>query len=165
MPADANLILVNIADLDSGTDGPGSGTDAATGAGAIVSVPESADLAVTLLLGEASSDAASQAETIVMTIEVSTDGGSQWGTLALFRSIIASQLTGTSGTAIDESAGFPTFRRAIKCRTPKADSDQSGLVVVRPNSAISDTTNWAVFADLRDPGSVRDEWYNDAQVI
>ncbi len=164
MPADANLILVNIAALDSASHGAGSGSDEETGAGAAISVPEGAELAATLFLGEASSDPASEAETLVMTIQVSTDGGSAWGTLALFRSIAASELSGTSGTPIDESTGFPTFRRAIKCRTPKADSDQSGMVIVRPNSVISTTTNWAVFCDLRDPGSVRDEWYNDAIV-
>ncbi|KKL22954.1 hypothetical protein LCGC14_2430260, partial [marine sediment metagenome] len=128
MPSDANLILVNIAALDSASHGAGSGSDETSGAGAAISVPESAELAATLFLGEASSDPASQAETLVMTIQVSTDGGSTWGTLAVFRSIAASELSGTSGTALDESTGSATFRRAIACRTPKADSDQSGLV-------------------------------------
>jgi hypothetical protein len=163
MPGSAE-ILVNVADLDSGTDGAGSGSDETSGAGAAVSVPERADIAVTLFLGEASSDPASQAETLVMTIQVSVDGGSTWGTLALFRSIAASELSGTSGTAIDESTGSATFRRAIPCRTPSADSDQAGLVIIRPNSVISDTTNWSVFSDVRDRGSVRDIWYDDAIV-
>ena len=99
-----------------------------------------------------------------MTIQVSTDGGGNSETRALFRRINAPERDGTRGTPIDESTGLPTRRRAIACRTPKADSDQSGLVQIRPNSAISDTTNWAVFSDVRDRGSVRDVWYRDAIV-
>lgn len=165
MPADANSILINVTDLASGNDGNGTGTDETSAPGRILTnVPESADIAITMLLGEADATVANAAETLAVIAQVSTDGGSTFGPIATFRTITASELSGTSGMTLDESAGFATFRRAIACRTPKADSDQSGLVQIRLNTVASSAAKWALFSDVRDRGSVRDEWYNDAQV-
>lgn len=156
------LVLLNRTDLDSGNDGNGSGTDETSGSGRVVNVPEAAEIAVTLLLGEADATAAVSSQTLIVIPEVSTDGGSTWGPIATFRTITASEII--NGSDLDESAGDPSFRRAIACRTPKADSDQAGLVQIRLNIVASSTEHWAIHSDVRDRGSVRDVWFNDAQV-
>ena len=157
------LVLINADDLDSGNDGNGTGSTPTTAPGAVVNVPESAEIAITMILSEAAADPASTTETLAVIAQVSVDGGSTWGPIATFRTITASELK-SSGNAIDESAGDPTFRRAIACRTPKADAGQAGLVQIRLNTVVSTTTNWNLFSDVRDRGSVRDVWFNDAQV-
>ena len=156
-------ILINATDLDSGNDGNGSGSTPTTAPGAVVDVPESAEIAITMYLGEAAATPAITAETLAVIAQVSVDGGSTWGPIATFRTITASELK-SSGVAMDESAGDETFRRAIACRTPKADSDQSGVVQIRLNTVASSALDWALFSDVRDRGSVRDVQFNDAQV-
>ncbi len=163
MPADANLIMLNVTDLDSGNDGNGSGSTETTAPGAVIDVPESADIAVVMFLSEPAATPAITAETLATIAQVSTDGGSTWGPIATFRTITASELK-SSGVAMDESAGDPTFRRAIACRTPKADSDQSGLVKMRTNTVASSALDWAAYVAVVSRSDVRDVWYNDAQV-
>jgi hypothetical protein len=164
MPADSNMLLLNRTDYDSANDGAGTGTDATTGGGAVLSVAMQADLAVVMYLGEADATVANTTETLDMNIEVSDDGGSTWGRLATFRQITASELK-SSGNTIDESAGDPTFRRAIAVRVAQADSGQLGLVQVRTNGTASDTNQWAVYVALVDRGSVRDVHFNNAQAV
>ena len=162
MPGSAQLLL-NRTDLDSGNDGAGSGSDATTGSGRVVDLPEKADVAVTLFLGEADSAVADDADTLDVIVEISPDGGSTWGPAFTFRQITASELAG-SGVELDESAGDPTFRRAGKVYTAEADSGQNGLVQMRLNITASTTDHWGIFCDVRDIGSVRDVWFNNAFV-
>ena len=160
MPGVAGILL-NRTDYDSGNDAAGSGTDPATNGGRILDVVEGAEVGITLFLGEADATVANDAETLDMNVEVSVDGGSNWGRLATFRQITASELK-SAAVSIDESAGDPTFRLAIVARTPKADAGESGVVQIRPNGTASSTNHWAPFMDVRDRGSIRDEWLDEA---
>ncbi len=160
MPGSAQLLL-NRTDLDSGNDGNGSGTDETSGSGRVVNIPEKADVGVTLFLGEADATVADTTETLVVIVQVSPDGGSTWGVAGTFRTITASELN-ASGSPIDESVGDPTFRRALKVYVGEADSGQSGLVQMRLAITASDSNHWAPFCDVRDVGSVRDAWLNNA---
>lgn len=156
-------VLINVTDLDSGNDGNGSGSTPTTAPGAVDDIPEGADVAAVMFLSEADATAAVGAETLATIVQVSTDGGSTWGPIATFRTITASEII--TGSDLDESAGDPTFRRAIAFRTPKADDDQSGVVQLRTNTVASHASNqFALFVAIWDRGSVRDVWYNDAQV-
>jgi hypothetical protein len=162
MPGSAE-ILINVTDLDSGNDGNGTGGTPTTAPGAVDSVPEGADVAAVMFIGEADTTAAVGSETLATIVQVSVDGGSTWGPIATFRTITASEII--TGSDLDESAGDPTFRRAIAFRTPKADSGQAGLVQLRTNTVASHGSNqMALFVAIWDRGSVRDVWYNDAQV-
>ena len=160
MPGSAQ-ILINRNDLQSGSHGTGSGTNEATGGGRIVDIPEKATVGVTLFLGEATGTIAADADTLDVIVEVSPDGGGNWGAAFTFRRITASELAG-SGIELDESAGDPTFRRAGKVYVGEADSGQDGMVQMRLNIAASTTDQWAVFSDVRDVGSLRDHWLNNA---
>ncbi len=160
MPGSAQLLL-NRDDLGSDNDGNGSGTNEATGSGRVVDIPEKADVGVTLFLSEADSTVADDADTLAVVVEVSPDGGSTWGVAATFRTITASELAG-SGIELDESVGDPTFRRAMKVYVGEADAGQDGLVQMRLAITASTTDHWAIFSDVRDPGSLRDAWLNNA---
>ncbi len=160
MPGTSDILL-NRTDLGSDNDGDGSGTDETTGSGRVLDIPEKADVAVTLFLGEATATIADTTETLIVVVEVSPDGGSTWGVAGTFRTITASELAG-SGIELDESVGDPTFRRALKVYVGEADSGQDGLVQMRLAVTASDTNHWAPFSDVRDPQSVRDAWLNNA---
>ena len=162
MPGSSDILL-NRTDLDSGNDGAGSGTDPTSGSGRILDLPEKADVAVTLFLGEADSVVADDADTLAVIVEISPDGGSTWGPAFTFRTITASELAG-SGIELDESVGDPTFRRAGKVYTAEADSGQNGVVQMRLNITASTTDHWGIFSDVRDPGSVREVWLRNAVV-
>lgn len=155
-------VLINVTDLNSGNDGNGSGSTPTTAPGAAISIPERAEIAITMFLSEADATAVVGVETLAVIAQVSVDGGSTYGPIATFRTITASEII--TGSDLDESAGDPTFRRAIACRTPKADAGQAGLVLIRLNTVASTSDNWALFSDVRDRQSVRDVWFNDAQV-
>ncbi len=159
--AGTSEVLLNRTDLDSGNDGDGSGTDETSGSGRILNIPEKATVGVTLFLGEADSVVADDADTLAVVVEVSPDGGSTWGVAFTFRTITASELAG-SGIELDESVGDPTFRRAGIMYVGEADAGQDGLVQMRLNITASDTNHWAVFSDVRDPGSIRDIWLTNA---
>ncbi len=162
MPGVAGILL-NRVDYGSDNDAAGSGVDPATAGGRILDVVEGADVALTLFLGEATGTVANDSETLDMLVEVSVDGGGNWGRLATFRQITGSELK-SAADSIDESVGDPTFRLAINATTPRADAGQSGVVQVRPNGTASNTNHWAPFMDVRDRGSVRDQWYREALV-
>ena len=156
-------VLINVTDLDSGNDGNGSGTDPTSAPGAVDNIPEGAEVAAVMFLSEADATAAVGAETIATIVQISVDGGSTWGPAATFRTITASEII--TGSDLDESAGDPTFRRAIAFRVPKADAGQNGLVQVRTNTVASHASNqFGLFVAIWDRGSVRDVWFNDAVV-
>lgn len=162
MPGSAE-ILINVTTLDSGAHGDGSGTDETTGGGRVVNIPEKATVGVTMFLGEAAATAAVSAETLAVIVQISPDGGSTWGPVFTFRTITASEII--TGSDLDESAGDPTFRRACKVYVGEADSGQNGIVQMRLNTVASHASNqFAVFSDVRDVGSLRDRWLENAAV-
>ena len=163
MPGSAQIIA-NFTDLDTGNHGTSSGADETSAPGREVAVPESAEIALVMFLGEAASPKAEASETLAVIVELSVDGGASgggtWGPIATFRTITASEFGD-----IDESTGSATFRRAIVARTPKADSGRDGLVYLRANLTADHGSNqFALFLAVWDRGSIRDVWLNDAQV-
>ncbi|KKN74349.1 hypothetical protein LCGC14_0391500 [marine sediment metagenome] len=160
---DANLLLLNRTDYDSGNDGAGSGTDETSGGGRIVDVAEGADVAVLMALGEADATIADTTETLDMLVQISRDGGSTWGTAQTFRQITASELNG-SGTPIDESAGDVTFKRAVITNVGIAEAGNSGIVKMRLNGTASDTNHWAPIVTVVTRQDVREEWLDNAFV-
>ncbi len=164
MPTDANTLLLNRTDLDSGNDGDGSGTDETTGAGRVSNVPHGGDIGILFFLGEADATIADTTETLDVIVQGSPDGGSTWDPLVTFRTITASELAG-SGLNIDESAGGVTFRRAAKIRLPRADDGQEGLLQLRCNVVASNTNHWAPFVAVVSPADVRDDWLTDNLLV
>lgn len=160
---DAETLITERTDLGSDNDGTGSGADATSGSGAVVSVAGGTEVAVCLFLGEAAATAAVGSETLDVIIEGSPDGGSTWDPLVTFRTITASTII--NGSDLDESAGDPTFRRAQIVHLPRPDAGQSELTQVRANITASTTGHWAVHIDLRDPKNIRDTWLQDAVLI
>lgn len=157
MPGDANLILINKTNLDSGTDGNGSGTDPTATAGALLSVEEEAEVAITAFCK--ASDTAGEpgdADTLDFKVEVSVDGGSVWGDFVVFDTLVGADLPD------DTAAGDKTVRRAIRGKLPRADSGQSGLVQIRGVTVASDGSNWALYSDVRTPDDIRTEWEKNA---
>ncbi len=152
---DANLLVLNRTNYDSGNDAAGSGTDETSAGGRIVDVAEGATVGVLMTLGEADATVADTTETLAMLIQISRDGGSTWGTAVTFRTITASELNG-SGTPIDESAGDVTFKRAAIFNVGLAESGNSGIIKLRANGTASDTNHWAVTIMILDPGAVRE---------
>lgn len=159
MPGDSNLILINVTNLDSVNDGNGSGSDPTTAPGAVLNVDEEAEIAITCFLK--ASDTAGEpgdADTLEVEVEVSADGGTTWDELVNFRTITGSELPD------DTAAGDKTLRLARRCKLPRADSGQSGLVKIRPVTVASDTSNWALYMDVRGVGDIRSEWEQRAVV-
>lgn len=149
-------VLINLEDLDSGTDGAGSGTDETTGAGRIIDLPEAADLALLIVLRE--SDTAGEpgdADTLAITLELSGDGGSTYPDITTSRSILGSEVPD------DEAAGDPRVALAVKFRTPKADAAQDGVVKCRLTTVASDTSNWGIWGGIVPQQSVRQEWLDN----
>ncbi len=165
MPGDANAILINVVDLASGNDGNGSGSTPTTAPGAVIDVTHGGFISCRLNLGEAEATIANAAETLDVILQVSVDGGSTWGPLITFRRITASEISGTSGTSLDESAGGVTFRRGQQVRVPLADDGQDGVVQMRLNTVASSAAKWALFVDILDLGSVRDTILTDNVVV
>ena len=165
---DANLLVLNMTDYDSNTDGAGSGADEATSGGREVDVAEGADVIALMTLGEADGTVANASETLAMLIEISRDGGGSggntWGTAATFRSIIASEISGASGVTLDESAGGVTFKRAVMFNVGLAESGQNGIIKLRCNGTASDSNQWAVTVMLVNREMVREEWLDNAYV-
>lgn len=157
MPLDSDLVLLTTTTLDSNSDGNGSGSDETTAPGAVVSIEEEADLDILLFLK--ASDTAGEpgdADTLDVAVGVSVDGGTNWGVLADFRQILGSEVPD------DTTAGDKTLRLAIQARSPRADSGQSNLVKVRPQTTASDTSNWAVYLAVAPRGTARSEWLAQA---
>lgn len=161
---DAELFLLNRTDLDSGNDGAGSGTDETSGGGRIVDVAEGADVAVLMALGEADATIANAAQTLAVLVEISRDGGSTWGTAQTFRTITASEISGMSGTSIDESAGGVTFKRAVITNVGLAESGQNGVVKMRLTVTASSVEHWAPTVTVVTRQDVREEWLDNAFV-
>jgi hypothetical protein len=162
MPGSAE-ILINVTDLDSANDGNGSGSTPTTAPGAVVNIPEKSTVGVTMFLSEADATTAVGSETLAVIVQISPDGGSTWGPLITFRTITASEII--TGSDLDESAGDPTFRRAAIGYVGEADSGQNGLVQMRLNTVASHGSNqFALFSDVRDVGSIRDRWLENALV-
>lgn len=164
MPTDANTVLLNRTDYDSGNDGTGSGSDETTVGGAVVDVPHGGSVGIMFSLGEAASNPAKTTETLDMIVEVSVDGGSTWAPMFTFRQITASELAG-SGLEIDESTGSVTFRRGAVVRLPLADDGQDSVVQMRCNGTASATTHWAPFVAIVSPADLRDTVLTDNVVI
>ncbi len=161
---DANLILLNRTDLDSGNDGAGSGTDETSGGGRIIDVAEGFDAAILVTLGEADATVANSTETFDLKVEISRDGGSTWGTLDTLRQITASELK-SSGNSIDESAGDPTFKRALNAgNVGLAESGNSGIIKMRLTTTASNSNHWAPTVVCVPRGSVREELFDNAYV-
>lgn len=157
MPRDDNAILVNLTTLDSGNDGNGSGSDPTAAPGCILSVEEEADIEIVLFCK--ASDTAGEpgdADTLDVAVGASVDGGTNYGVLADFRQILGSELPD------DTAAGDKTLRLAIRCKLPRADSGQSNLVKIRPQTTASDASNWALYMDVRPLGGARAEWLAQA---
>lgn len=160
MPGDANAILIDVVDLASGNDGNGSGSTPTTAPGAVINVTHGGFITCRLRLGEAEATIANAAETLDVILQIAVDG-STFFPLITFRQITASEISGTSGTSLDESAGGVTFRREQQVRVPRADDGQEGLVKMRLNTVASSTAKWALFVDVVDLGSARDELLTD----
>lgn len=152
MPSDSNQILINVADLASGNDGNGTGTDPTTAPGCILDVVEEGEVGVRAFFSQPTTDPPADAATLDVIVQVSVDGGSTYGPLCTFRQVLGSELPD------DEAAGDKTLRLGWVGRLPRADSGQSNLVKVRTNTVASTTTDWGLYVDLAHPNDVRSEW-------
>ena len=159
MALDAELLLINRADVDSGNEGNGSGSDETSGAGAVVDVPEGAHLMVVMALGEPGATVAGDSDTLDVIVQMSPDGGSTYGPAYTFRQFLGSEIN-----TIDESAGGVGLKRAGYIVTPIADSGQLGLVKCRLAITVSATEHFSLHVDLRDPADGREEWLTDSFV-
>ncbi len=160
---DANLLLLNRTNMDSGNDGTGSGSDEAATAGRVVDVAEGSDVCILLTLGEADSTVANTSETFDLKAEISRDGGSTWGVAQTWRQITASELK-SSGNSIDESAGDVTFKRAVLTNVGIAESGNDGIVKMRLVSVASSSNHWAPTVAIVNREMVREEWLDNAFV-
>lgn len=156
MPGDTNAILINVADLASGNDGNGTGSDPNTAPGAIISVEEEALVGVTAFYSQPTTDPPADAATLDVIVQVSVDGGTNYFPLVTFRQVLGSELPD------DEAAGDKTLRLAQIVKLPRADSGQSNLVKLRTNTVASTTTDWGLFCDVRSAADVRSEWTKQA---
>lgn len=157
MPGDANAILISVINLDSGNHGNGSGSTPTTAPGAALSIEEEAEIAITAFCK--ASDTGGEpgdADTLDFKVEVSVDGGTVWGDLCVFDTLVGTDLPD------DTAAGDKTVRRAIRCKLPRADAGQSNLVIIRPVTVASDASNWALYSDVRTPDDIRTEWEKNA---
>jgi len=151
----ADLVLINLEDLDSGTDGAGSGTDETAGAGRIIDLVEGIDLALMVVLR--ASDTGGEpgdADTLGITLELSGDGGSTYPDVTTSRNVLGSELPD------DEAAGDDGVVMAVKFRTPIADAAQEGVVKCRLTTVASDTSNWGIYAAVVPVQSCRQEWFD-----
>jgi len=159
MPIDSALVIINKTNLDSGTDGTGSGSDPTASGGAVVSVDEGAEIGLALFAGPSDTGGEpGDADTLDVTVEVSVDGGSVWNTLADFRQILGSEIPDDTG------AGDKTVRLGQVVQLPRADSGQSNLVKLRCNSTASDTSNWGLYVAVCGANDIRSEWQKQAVV-
>lgn len=156
----SNLILINKTDLDSGTDGNGSGSDATASGGRVLDVDEGARLALCAFYGESDTGGEpGDADTLDVKLQASVDGGTTWVDIVPLRQVLGSEIPD------DESAGDKTVRLAVEFRAPQTDDDQTdGQVQLRLNTVASDTSNWGLYADIRNVTDVREEWLQNAQV-
>ena len=157
---DSTLLLLNRADIDSGNDGAGSGSDTTTGSGAVIDVGEGGHVVAVVQFGEASATVAGDSDTCDILVQVSPDN-STWGTVATFRQILGSEING-----IDESSGSVGFSLAIPFVVPRSALTGSsvGVVKVRLNITISATEHFSLYAYIADLGSVPERWYDNAAV-
>lgn len=152
---DTNLILMNKTDLDSGTDGAGSGADPTASGGAVVNLVEETEMALLVILKPSDTGGEpGDADTLTITLELSGDGGSSWPDVTTSRSILGAEV------ADDLAAGDEGVALAFKFRVPEADAAQDGVVKARLTTVASDTSNWGVHASIVPPQSVRQEWLN-----
>lgn len=155
MPSDSTLILLNKANLDSGTDGTGSGTDPTASGGAVVTLKGSGGpIGILCKLFEPTTDPAQSGQTLDISVEISVDGGTTWDTLCSFRRFDGSEIA-----SMDNSTGSPSIRRAQIVNVPLPDAASS--VKLRPNTVASTTTDWGLYLAVTDPGSIEaDDLYD-----
>jgi len=156
MPADSNQILINVADLASGNDGNGSGSDPTAAPGAVIDIEESALVGVRAFYSQPTTDPPADGATLDVIVQVSVNGGSNYYPLVTFRQVLGSELPD------DEAAGDKTLRLGQVVKLPKADSGQSNKVKVRTNTVASTTTDWGLYVDIVAPEDVRAEWVENA---
>lgn len=159
MTTDAELLLINRDDVDSGNDGNGSGADPTAAAGAVVDLDEGATVAAVLHLGEPGATAAGNSDTCDVIVQVSPDGGSTYGPAFTFRQVLGSEVN-----TIDESQGGKPLTLAGIFKVPRAASGQGGKVKCRLNIVISATEHFAIYGYITDPGNVKELWYDNAAV-
>jgi hypothetical protein len=152
MPLDSNLVLLNKTDLDSGTDGTGSGTDPTASGGAVVNVEEECEVDLLVFLGQSDTGGEpGDADTLAVIIEAAPDG-TNYGRLATFRSVAGSEMPD------DETAGDKTLRLAMRARIPRSTDAGVRTVKVRANTTASDTSNWGAYIAVAPAGTARSEW-------
>jgi hypothetical protein len=144
--------LINVADLASGNDGNGTGSDPTTAPGAIVNVEEEAMVGIRAFYSQPTTDPPADGATLDLDVEVSVDGGTVWGDLVKFRQVLGSELPD------DEAAGDKTLRMGWVGKLPRADAGQANLVKLRPVTIASTTTDWGLFVDVCSAADVRSEW-------
>jgi hypothetical protein len=155
-PLDASMVLVNKTNLDSGTDGVGSGADPTVTGGALINLEEEADLAAVLfVIPSATGGEPGDADTLDVIIECAPDG-TNFGRLCTFRRVLGSEAPD------DVAAGDKTVRLAIPFRLPRSTVAGVRTVPVRANTTASDTSDWGVYIAITDRGSVRSEWMANA---
>lgn len=156
MPGDANAIFMDKTDLDSGTDGTGSGSSPTASGGAVLNLEEEGEVAVTLFIGQSDTGGEpGDADTLDVIVECAPDG-TNYGRLFTFRRILGIEAPD------DEAAGDKTLRLACIVKLPK--STQAGIRTVpcRLNTTANDTSNWSVYSDVRAAQDVREEWLMNA---
>jgi hypothetical protein len=160
MPVDSTLLLLNRADVDSGNDGAGTGTDATAAGGAVIDLDEGAHVAVVFQFGEAGATVAQDADTCDIICEVSPDN-SNWGTVATLRQILGSEIN-----TIDESTGSVGLKFAIPFVVPLADGVTltGSKVKCRLTTTISATRHFSIYAYIAPQSEVPQRWYDNAAV-
>ncbi len=161
MAVDADLLLLNRADIDSGNDGDGSGSDATTNAGKVIDLEEMADVAAVFQFGEAGATVAGDSDTCAIKVQVSPNN-STWGTIVQLRNILGSEIN-----AIDESTGSVGLKFAMPFVVPRSAQTAAGTigrVKCRLNVVVSATEHFSIYCYITDRQSVPQEWFDNAAV-
>jgi hypothetical protein len=157
MPLTASdLVLINKADLDSGTDGAGSGTDPTGNGGRVIDLPERSEVGFLFILKESDTPGEpGDADTLGILIEFSVDGGSTYPDVTASRSILGAEAPD------DLAAGDEGVKLAVILRTPKADAAQNGVIKCRLTTTASDGSNWGLWGAAVPVQSLRQEWLDN----